>query len=81
MSAIALVEQMVDKGMAVDMVCKECGALYFVAPGRVENITHFGRRHLRLHGRAEFTGKVLDGKRVVATFSATMELAPPVGRG
>lgn len=75
MSAIALIENMVGQGLAVDMRCEECGTLYYVAPGKPENITHFGRRHLRLHGKATFTGKVKDGNRVVATFNATLEYA------
>lgn len=77
MSAIALVEQMVSAGMSADMTCKQCGMSYSVAPGHPESITHFGRRHLILHGRADFTGKVLSGKRIVATFSATFEKRLP----
>lgn len=74
MSAVALVIKMVEEGFALDMVCKECGTLYYVAPGKSENMSHFCSRHLRLHGKAEFSGRVLDGKRVAATFSVTMEL-------
>lgn len=75
MSAIALIEQMVSQGMSVDMVCQECGTLYYVAPGLTEGMNHFGGRHARLHGRAEISGKVLAGKKIVATFNATIELA------